>query len=104
MFRAYDPIMSEGVKSRPTGYSRWQTLDEVTMMIADAQPEPHEAAATRPRTGLPRDAAPLIQELTKAERIARVRAVRGKYAHVPTSSERFIQSKQEEIAREDRRS
>lgn len=70
------------------------------MMIADAQPEPHESA-TRPQTKLPRDAASHIQELTKAERIARVR---GKYAHVPASSERFIQSKREEIAREDRRS
>lgn len=36
-------------------------------------------------------------------RYARVGAVRGKYAHVPTSSDTFARRKQEEIAREERK-
>ncbi len=37
-------------------------------------------------------------------RYARVRAVRGKYAHVPTSSDAFARKKQEEIEQEARKS
>jgi hypothetical protein len=74
------------------------------MMAANSRPEPNEGDAARTLTDHLRDVALVAQEIAKRERIARVRAVRGKYAHVPTSSDAFIQAKQEEIAREDRRS
>jgi excisionase family DNA binding protein len=42
-----------------------------------------------------------VPAATAAERAARVRSVRGKYAHLPTSSDDFIRRKQEEIEREE---
>lgn len=44
------------------------------------------------------------ETLTRLERIALSRRIRGKYAHLSTSSDDFIARKSEEIALEDRRS
>ena len=41
--------------------------------------------------------------LTAEERATRVAALRGKYAHVPTSADEFCRRKQDEIDVEDRR-
>ncbi len=73
------------------------------MMAANSRPDPTEREAAHVLTDHLRDVALTTQEIAK-DRIARVRAIRGKYAHVPTSSDAFAKSKQEEIAREDRRS
>lgn len=73
------------------------------MMAANSRPEPTERETARALSDHMRDVALIAQELAN-DRIARVRAVQGKYAHVPTSSDTFARSKQEEIAREDRRS
>lgn len=45
----------------------------------------------------------LEQEKRSSERVALARSVRGKYAHVLTSSEDFIALKREETRREDAR-
>ena len=73
------------------------------MMAANSRPDPIERETAHALTDHLRDVARVAQEIAN-DRIARVRAVRGKYAHVPTSSDAFARSKQEEIAREDRRS
>ncbi len=39
----------------------------------------------------------------REERAARLRALKGKYAHIPTSTEVYFQEKQAEIEREDAR-
>jgi len=73
-------------------------------MAAHSQFEPIRAEVAHALSDRVRDT--LVQDWEQAERdrVARVRAVRGKYAHIPTSSDAFTRKKQEEIAREDRRS
>lgn len=45
-----------------------------------------------------------LRELLEREaRTAELRRVRGKYAHIPTGSDKFAREKQEEIELEDRR-
>jgi len=45
-----------------------------------------------------------LRELLEREaRTAELRRIRGKYAHIPTSSDEFARQKQEEIELEDRR-
>lgn len=43
----------------------------------------------------------LEREKRSSERAALARSIRGKYAHIPTSSEDFIAQKREETRRED---
>jgi hypothetical protein len=51
---------------------------------------------------LPADEQRQLRELLEREtRPALARSIRGKYAHLPTSSEAFIAQKREETARED---
>jgi hypothetical protein len=51
---------------------------------------------------LPADEQRQLRELLEREtRPALARSIRGKYAHLPTSSEEFIAQKREETARED---
>ena len=73
------------------------------MMAINPRPEPIERKAANALSDHSRDVALAAQDLAN-DRIARVHAVRGKYVHVPTSSEAFAREKEEEIAREDRRS
>ncbi len=73
-------------------------------MAADSQSELTQAEAARILPDRSRDTPAQERERAECERIARVHAIRGKYAHVPTSSDVFVQKKREEIAREDRRS
>lgn len=65
--------------------------------MAHAQPEPGETSTPHPDHHHEDDS-------QVAERIARARGVRGKYAYVATSSDAFLRAKRQEIAREDRRS
>lgn len=73
------------------------------MMAANSRPDPIERDAAHALTDHLRDVARVAEERAN-DRFARVRAIRGKYAHVPTSSDAFARSKQDEIVREDRRS
>ena len=54
-------------------------------------------------TELEKQPEPERPPILEAERIALIRSVCGKYAHLPTSSEDFIRRKQEEIDIENRR-
>ncbi|HJQ33547.1 MAG TPA: hypothetical protein VJ866_15285 [Pyrinomonadaceae bacterium] len=51
----------------------------------------------------PEEQRQLREMLEREARTAELRRIRGKYAHVPTSSDDFAREKQEEIELEDRR-
>ena len=60
----------------------------------------HARLRRRPRTRRPGESSGTPALLTRAER---VRALRGKYAWIPFSSEDFIQEKHREIDAEDKK-
>jgi len=70
------------------------------MKAADPQSETTQTEAARTLRNAPTQ----DQERAVRERIARVHAIRGKYTHIPTSSDAFARKKQEEIVWEGRRS
>lgn len=68
------------------------SLEEISERLRDVPPEERVLSAEERR-----------QLFNRLERIALSRRIRGKYAHLPTSSNDFAARKIEEIALEDRR-
>ena len=79
-----------------------QTLDRIIEEVRQLAPDERRQL----REMLDREPHPLTSDsLTpeQARRAALIRSIRGKYAHLPTSSDDFAARKAEEIALEDRR-
>jgi hypothetical protein len=79
-----------------------QALDRILEEVRQLSPDERRQLRERLNYEAHITPSPVPRDV-QAERAALITSVRGKYAHVPTSSEAFNQRKQEEIELEDRR-